>query len=121
MIRTNFSTVILNRIEVLSKTSYDSNKSFRSHFTLCGGPMCAMIFLLYGWDLRNIAKIDQGMATCELFQFCQRQSTRFERNYLRRFYTLWEPVCAMTSKLYDCDFKNIAKIDQGKVIFELFN
>ena len=31
--------------------------------------MCAMLFTLYGWDLRNIAEIDQGAAKCELLQF----------------------------------------------------
>ena len=31
--------------------------------------MCAMLLTSYGWDLRNIAEIDQGTANCELFQF----------------------------------------------------
>ena len=28
--------------------------------------MCAMLITSYGWDLRNIAEIDQGTANCEL-------------------------------------------------------
>ena len=31
--------------------------------------MCAMLITSYGWDLRNIAEIDQGTANCELLQF----------------------------------------------------
>ena len=31
--------------------------------------MCAMTLTSYGWDLRNIAKNDQGKANCELFHF----------------------------------------------------
>ena len=64
-----FSTVILNHIEVVSKTPYDSNENFYNRFTLCEGPMCAMLITSYCWDLRNIAEIDQGTAKCELLQF----------------------------------------------------
>ena len=42
-IRTQFCTVTLNHIEVLLKTSYDSNEIFYTHSALCGGPMCAML------------------------------------------------------------------------------
>ena len=42
-IQTKFSLVILNHIEVLSKTPYDSNENIHSLFTVYGGPMCAMI------------------------------------------------------------------------------
>ena len=41
-IRAEFSIVILNHIEVISKTLYDSNENLYSLFTLYGGPMCAM-------------------------------------------------------------------------------
>ena len=68
-IRTKFSTVNLKHIEVLSETPYDSNENFYSLFTLCGGSMCAMTLTSIGWDLRNIAKNDQGNANCELLQF----------------------------------------------------
>ena len=63
------STVILKHIEVFSKTPYDSNENFYSFLTLCGGSMCAMTLTSYGWDLRNIDKIDQETANCEFFQF----------------------------------------------------
>ena len=68
-IRTKFSTVILKHIEVLLRTPYDSNENLYSLFTLCGGSMCAMTLTSIGWDLRNIAKNDQGNANCELLQF----------------------------------------------------
>ena len=35
--------------------------------------------------IQETAEIDQGTAICELFQFCQKQSTRFERNFLQSF------------------------------------
>ena len=35
--------------------------------------------------IQETAEIDQGTAFCELFQFCQKQSTRFERNVLESF------------------------------------
>ena len=48
-----------------------------------------MTSISFGWDLRNIAKSDQGTGNCDLFQFFQKLSTRFERNFLRSFYTKW--------------------------------
>ena len=99
----------------------DSNENFDIHFTLYGGPMWAITWISCAWDLRNIAKTDQGTANCELFQFCQRLSTGFERNFLQLSYTLWVPMCAMTSIFYDWDLRNIAKIDQGTVNYELFH
>ena len=43
------------------------------------------------WDqhckagIQATAEIDQGTAICQVFQFCQKQSTRFERNFLQSF------------------------------------
>ena len=74
-IRTEFSTVILNHIQVLSKTPYDSNESLYSLLTLCGGAMSAMTSRPYGWGLRNIAKIDQEIDNCELFNFFKKNVT----------------------------------------------
>ena len=44
--------------------------------------MCAMTSILFGWDLRNTAKIDQGTANFEVFiQLFQKLSQLFERNF----------------------------------------
>ena len=59
--------------------------------------MCAMTSSPFDWDLKNINLIDQESVNCELFQFFQRLSTRFERNFLQLFYTLWGPMFAMRS------------------------
>ena len=97
MIRTKFSTVILNHIEVVSKTPYDSNENIYNLFPLCGGPMCALLITTYGWDLRNIAENDQGSARCELFHFffenCRYDSTEI---FYRQFILNGEPTWAMT-------------------------
>ena len=88
-IRTKFSTVVLNHIEVLSENPYASNEIFHSHFTLYGGQMCAMTSRPYGLDLRNIAKIDQEKTICDLFQFF------FEncRNDLNEIFNGHFPLC----------------------------
>ena len=36
--------------------------------------MCAMFLTSDGWNLRNIAKIDQGTGNCELLHFFQKLS-----------------------------------------------
>ena len=61
--------------------------------------MCAMTLTSYGWDLRNIAKNDQGKANCELFHFffenCRNDSTEI---FYSHFILYGEPTCAMTLK-----------------------
>ena len=48
----------------------------------------------YGWDVRNIAKINPKMAKkqpfFDFFRFSQKLSIRFERNFLQLFYTILE-------------------------------
>ena len=59
--------------------------------------MCAMTLTSIGWDLRNIAKNDQGNANCELFQFffknCLNDSNE---NFDSQFTLYGGPMCAMT-------------------------
>ena len=120
-IRTKYSTVILNYIEVLWKTSYDSNEIFCSHFTLCKGPMCAMSSRPYGWYLRTIAKTDQESANSELFHFlfknCRNDSTE---TFYNHFTPCGEPMCAMTMISYCRDLRNTAESDQIRANCELF-
>ena len=58
--------------------------------------MCAMLLPSYGWDLRNIAEIDQGTANCELFHFflknCRIDSNE---NFDSHFTLCGGPMCAM--------------------------
>ena len=59
--------------------------------------MCAMLLTSYGWDLRNIAKIDKGTANCErllfFFKNCRNDSNE---NFDSHFTHYGGPMCAMT-------------------------
>ena len=44
-------------------------RRFQQPFYTMWGTMCAMTSRSYGWGLRNISKIDQETANCELSQF----------------------------------------------------
>ena len=59
--------------------------------------MCAMTPTWIGWDLKNIAKNDQGNASCELLQFFSKLVLTIRTNISTAFFTLCgEPMCAMT-------------------------
>ena len=70
---------------------YDSNEILYSHPTPYYGPLCVISSILYGWDVRNIAKISPKMAKkqpfCDFFRFSQKLSIRFEQNFLQSFCT----------------------------------
>ena len=93
--------------------------------------MCAMTSILYGWDLRNIAKLDQGTANYEVFRSIVLKTvvtirTKFStvilthievlsetpydsnENFYSHFTLYWGPMCAMTSRPYGCDLRNMA-------------
>ena len=70
---------IVNFLNFLKNCRNFSDETFYSHFKLYSGPICAITSISFGWDLRNIAEKDQKTANCELFQFFQRLSTRFEQ------------------------------------------
>ena len=84
---------------------------------------------VYGWDVRNIAKISSKMAKkqpfFDFFQFSQKLFLRFERNFLQLFYTILESymcngikivwlVCAKHSQ-------NLAQKWPKTAIFRLFS
>ena len=56
-----------------------------------------MFLTSYGWELRNIAEIDQGTANCELLQFffknCRNDSNEIFDSH---FSVNGGPMCAMT-------------------------
>ena len=120
-IRTKICTVILNHIEVLSKTSYDSNEIFYSQFTLGGGRMCAMLLTTYGWVLRNIAEIDQGTANCESLHFFRRHLTRFERKFRQPFYTFWGTYICNEINIVRLGFKKKPKLTTEQSFVNFFN
>ena len=91
-------SVILKHIEVLSETPYDSIENLYSFFTLCGGFMCAMTLTSYGWDLRIIAKTDQGKANCEFFQFFKNCRNDSNEVFYSHFTLYGQPLCAMRPK-----------------------
>ena len=59
--------------------------------------MCAMTLTSHGWDLRNIAKNDQGTAHCELFPFLFESGRNGSTEIFSSHFILYgEPTCAMT-------------------------
>ena len=71
----------------------DLNKTVYSHSTPKQSPTCALASKLYGWNLRNIAKISTKWPKTvifRLFLFSQKHSIRFERIFLQSFYTIIE-------------------------------
>ena len=48
--------------DFLKNCPYDSNEIFYSHSTPYSSPICAMASKSYGWDVRNIAKINAKMS-----------------------------------------------------------
>ena len=61
--------------DFLKNCPYDSNESFYSHSTPYYGSLCAFSLNSYGWDVRNIAKINPKMAKKQpffgFFDFCK--------------------------------------------------
>ena len=68
-----------SHFSIFSKTPYDSNEIFYSHSSPNYGPLCAFPLNAYGWDVRNIAKINPKMAKkqpfSDFFDFLQKLHT----------------------------------------------
>ena len=111
-----FSRPFQENFKFLKNSPYDFHEILHTHSTLKGAPACAKESKSYNWHVRNIAKISPKMARkqpfFDFFRFSQKLSIRFERNFLQLFYTILESyMCnGITSKLYDWDVRNIAKI-----------
>ena len=138
---------IVNFFNFFSKTFVncrnDSNKMFYSHskpywsslrnsvrfernflqpYTIWG-PMCAMTSRPFDWDLKNMNWIDQESVNFELFQFFQRLSTRFERNFLQPFYTLLGTYVCNEINIVRLGFKKPPKLTKKQpfVNFSIFS
>ena len=89
-----FSRPFHENFKFLKNCPYDFHEILHSHSTPKGAPACAKASKSYGWDVRNIAKISPKMAKkqpfFDFFQFSQKLSIRFERNFLQLFYTILE-------------------------------
>ena len=89
-----FSRPFHENFKFLKNCPYDFHEILHSHSTPKGAPACAKASKLYGWDVRNIAKISPKMAKkqpfFDFFRFSQKLSIRFERNFLQIFYTILE-------------------------------
>ena len=60
--------------------------------------MCAMFLTSDGWDLRNIAKIDQVTGNCELLHFFFKNCRNDVNEIFSSHFTLYGgPMCAMRS------------------------
>ena len=106
-IRTKFSTVILHYIRVLYVQRHQKK---------------------YGWDVRNIAKISPKMAIkqpfFDFFDFLKNCPYDSNENFYSYSTPYESPICAMASKSYGWDVRNIAKISpkmaKKTVIFRFF-
>ena len=90
-----FSRPFDENIKFLRNCPYDFHKILHSHSTPKGAPACAKASKSYDWNVRNVAKISPKMAKIRLktaifrlFRFSQKLSIRFERNFLKSFYTI---------------------------------
>ena len=81
----------VSTFSIFSKTVHTIRTNFSTPYY---GPLCAISLNSYGWDVRNIAKNSPKMAKkqsfFDFFQFSQKLSKRFERNFLQPFYTILE-------------------------------
>ena len=60
------------------------------------GPICVMLLPSFGWDLSNIAEIDQGTANCERLQFFFKNCRNDSNESFDSHFTLYGgPMCAM--------------------------
>ena len=109
-----FSRPFHENFKFLKNCPYDFHELLHSHSTPKGAPACAKASKSYGWDMRNIAKISSKMAKkqpfFDFFRFSQKLSIR-SNEYFYSYSTPYEsPICAMASKSYGWDVRNIAKI-----------
>ena len=62
-----FSPDLFMKISNFSNCSFDFHEILHSHSTPKGAPVCAKASNSYGWDVRNIAKINPKMAKKQPF------------------------------------------------------
>ena len=86
------------------------------------GPMCAMLLTSYGWDLRNIAKIDQGTANLPIVNFFSffKHCQRLERNFLQPFYTIWATFVCNETKIARLGFMKQPKLTMEQPFVNFF-
>ena len=90
-----FSRPFHENFKFLKNCPYDSNEIFYSHSTLYYGPLCAISLNSYGWDVRNIAKINQKWPKNRHFSiFSKTVHTIRTKTFTVIFYTIvWSYVC----------------------------
>ena len=100
---------------------YDSNEIFYSHSTPYYGPLCAFSLNSYGWDVRNIAQKWPKKNFRLFFSIFSKTvhtiKTKFSIVILHHIRVL----CAMASKSYGWDVRNIAKINPKMAKNSLFS
>ena len=101
-----FSRPYNENVKFLKNCSYDFYKIWHSHSTPKSAPVCTMASKSYGWDVRNIAKINTKMSKkppiLNFFRFSQ---TLYDLKELLWSLSTWYKglICAISSKSYDCD------------------
>ena len=96
-----------------SLTDHSIRTNISSHSTPYLSPICAMASKSYGWDVRNIAKINPKMAKNQPFSFFFdfRENCPYDSNeiFYSHFTPYYGPLCAILLNLYGWDVRNIAK------------
>ena len=109
-----FSRPFHENFKFLKNCSYDFHEIFHSHSTPKGAPACAKASKSYCWDVRNIAKISPKMAKnshfSTFFVFLKNCPYDSNENFYSHSTPYESPLCAMASKSYCWDVRNIAKI-----------
>ena len=102
-------TAVFRLLLIFAKTPYDSNKILYSPSTLYYGPLCAISFNSYGWDVRNIARINPKMAKKQpffdfFFIFAKTVHTIRTKISTVVFYTIVWSMCAISINSYNWDW-----------------
>ena len=119
-----FSLDLFMKISNFSKTVHTIFIKFCSHSTPKGAPACSKASKLYDWNLRNIAKISPKMAKISpklaIFRLFSISSKTVHTIFYSHSSSYQRPICAMASKLYGWDVRNIAKISPKMAKKQLF-
>ena len=110
------------------KLSIRFKRIFFRNSTPYYGPLCAISLSSDGWDVRNIAKINQRGPKINRFSFffdfhenCQYDSNEISYSPSTLYYGV---LCVISSSLYCCDANNITKVSpkmaKKQSIFDFF-
>ena len=110
----------------LKNCPYDFHEILHSHSTPKGPPACAKASKSYGWNVRNLAqKWPKNSDFSTFFQFLKNCPYDSKEVFYTRSTPYKSLICAMASKSYGWDVRNMAKISpkmaKKTLIFRFFS